>query len=261
MTGQLALTHVGTPDAPQRIVFLHGLMGRGKNFTTAAKALTPEFYSTLIDLPNHGASPWTDTFSYTEMANSVAAEIRPFVDESGPVNLLGHSMGGKVAMVLALTHPELVDKLIVEDISPQAGGDMGEFVHLLGSLKRLDLSALTSRSQADEQLSEAIGSRTIRGFLLQNLRRSGESFTWQPNLDMLYDNLDVIGDFPTLDTQFAGRVLWMVGEKSQYGDPEFEPAMRALFPRLVRTVIHDANHWIHSEQPEAFVSAIRTFVE
>lgn len=250
----LNVTRIG--DSGPTLVILHGLMGRGKNFTAVAKQLTDQFTIMLVDLPNHGESPWTDTFSYTDMAEAVAREIEP----EGRVHLLGHSMGGKVAMTLALTRPELIDRLIVEDISPQDGGDMGEFVHLLGTLKKLDIDALESRTQANQLISDDIRSERVRGFLLQNLRRTKDGFEWQPNLNMLFDNLDVIGSFPDLDTTFDRKVLWMVGEKSAYGDPKFLPLMRTYFPRVVRLVIRDAGHWIHSEQPEVFVDAVRTFL-
>ena len=148
--GNLHVTRMG--EQGPTLVFLHGLMGRGKNFTGVAKELSKDFRMVLIDLPNHGESYWTETFSYTDMAQAVADEIKG----DAPVYLLGHSMGGKVAMTLALTEPELVDKLIIEDISPQAGGDMGEFVHLLGTLKKLDVDSLSSRAETHERIAEDI---------------------------------------------------------------------------------------------------------
>lgn len=276
----LKVMHVG--DSGPHIVFLHGLMGRGRNFSTAAKALTPQFQSWLVDLPNHGESPWTEGFSYLEMAQAVAATITQITgaggvaggtapgepgelghptQQPGRVHLLGHSMGGKVAMALALIHPQLVDKLVIEDISPVKGGDVSEFVHLLGALRGLDLGLLESRSQAEVALTEPIPSPTVRGFLLQNLRRVGDTFEWQPNLEMLYNNLSVIGDFPDIDATYSGDVLWMVGEKSPHGDPKFEPGMRALFPHTRRLVVKGAGHWVHSEQPQVFVESVRAFLE
>ena len=113
-------------SAGERIVFLHGLFGRGENFTSIAKALEPEFSSLLVDLPNHGDSDWTDEFSYVDMADSVAAMIAEVTaPEDLPVHLVGHSLGGKVAMVLALRHPELIASLVVVDIAPTAGGSAG----------------------------------------------------------------------------------------------------------------------------------------
>ena len=137
---QLHAQHVG--ETGETVVFLHGLFGQGKNFTQIAKALAPELQSVLIDLPNHGDSEWTETFDYIEQADLVAEHLRSTVASDGPVHLVGHSMGGKVAMVLALRHPELISSLAVVDISPVARESMGEFDHLIGSLSQLDLADL-----------------------------------------------------------------------------------------------------------------------
>ncbi|WP_257995199.1 alpha/beta fold hydrolase [Brevibacterium luteolum] len=153
----LSTKTVGEGDL--RAVFLHGLFGRGKNFTTAAKAIADTHTSTLVDLPNQGDSAWTDTFSYVDMADQVADTLRAGAAADGPVDLIGHSMGGKTAMVLALRHPDLIDRLVVVDISPVASDNGGEFDHLLGSLKALDLETLESRTDADQQLQERIPMR------------------------------------------------------------------------------------------------------
>jgi pimeloyl-ACP methyl ester carboxylesterase len=192
----LSTKTVGEGDL--RAVFLHGLFGRGRNFTTAAKAIADTHTSTLVDLPNHGDSAWTDEFSYVDMADAVADTLRQGAAANGPVDLIGHSMGGKTAMVLALRHPDLIDRLVVVDISPVASDNGGEFDHLLGSLKKLDPDALSSRTDADEQLQEPIPNAGTRGFLLQNLRSTTSGYAWQPNLDLLHGSLPAIGDFPDL---------------------------------------------------------------
>ena len=259
-TPPLATATVGDSDVP--LVFLHGLMGRGKNFASNAKRLSNVFRCTLVDLPNHGESPWTETFSYLDMAHSVAETIAPIAEEFGPVNLLGHSMGGKVAMLVALHHPELIRRLVVEDISPVVAKNMSEFTHLLGSLKKLDLAAIDSRSQADAELARYVDEPTVRAFLLQNLRRGADGFEWQPNLDLLQASLADIGGFPVEETQepFPGQTLWMGGALSNYVTDAAEPAMRRLFPSTTRVTIKNATHWIHSEQPAAFETALRTFL-
>lgn len=251
-------TTVGDSGSP--IVFLHGLFGQGKNFTQAAKALVPEFSSVLVDLPNHGRSAWTDRLDYADLADRVAAFLRAGVAAEDPVDLVGHSMGGKVAMAVALRHPDLVRRLVVVDISPSASEGSGEFEHLLGALADVDLSALTRRGEADQQLAEQIPDARVRGFLLQNLRSGPDGFTWQANLDLLRAELGTIGGFPEQDGTFDGPVLWMAGETSDYITDEDEPAMRRLFPRTTLVTIKGAGHWVHSEQPEAFVSALRVFL-
>jgi pimeloyl-ACP methyl ester carboxylesterase len=247
-----------------RVVFLHGLFGQGRNFTQVAKALTPGLTSLLVDLPNHGRSAWTDSISYVDLATRVADHLASGFAADGPVHLVGHSMGGKVAMVLALTRPELVRRLVVVDIAPSDSDGAGEFEHLLGSLAGVDLAALERRSDADDALRTPIPDDRVRGFLLQNLRSrtaaDGGGFTWQANLALLRRSLPVIAGWDDLDLVFDHPVLWMAGERSSYVTPASAPTMRRLFPRTTQVTIKGAGHWVHSEQPEAFVSALRTFL-
>lgn len=263
----LKTTLIGSGE--HRVVFLHGLFGRGKNFTNIAKGLQPEFSCLLVDLPNHGESAWTESFGYAAMADTVAEQLREDFAAAGPVDVVGHSMGGKVAMVLALRHPDLVRRLVVEDIAPvdsqeaDTTSSRGNFEHLLGSLKRLDLTGITHRSQADAALRADIPDDTVRGFLLQNLRHRDGGFGWQPNLDLLHDELGVIGAWPTDDVaglSYTGPVLWVAGENSPYIQEADAPAMRALFPKTVRITVRGASHWVHADRPEQFTKALRTFL-
>jgi pimeloyl-ACP methyl ester carboxylesterase len=254
----------GTPQGTgDRIVFLHGLFGRGKNFTRIAKELAPDYRSLLVDLPNHGESEWTDVVDYRQMADSVAETLRGGFAASGPVAVVGHSLGGKVAMVLALRHPDLVSRLIVVDIAPtQAGGAEGEFAHLLDSLAAVDLSAIERRSDADEALKGPIPWDTTRLFLLQNLRSNSDGYYWEPNLELLRTSLDEIGGFPdTGGATFERPVLWVAGGRSNYVRDEYTPIMRGLFPRTHRVTIREAGHWVHSQAPEKFVEVVRGFLE
>ncbi|WP_336992713.1 alpha/beta fold hydrolase [Leucobacter sp. VD1] len=248
--------------APHRVVFLHGLFGRGKNLMRIATGLEPEAQSLLVDLPNHGRSAWTEAFDYVEIADLVAEHLRAGFAADGQVDVVGHSMGGKVAMVLALRHPELVRRLVVIDISPVASGSSrGEFRHLLEALAGLDLGSVTRRSDADEALKAAIPESGVRGFLLQNLRRGEHGFEWEPNLRLLREQLPAVMGFPDLPgLTFTGPVLWIAGERSSYVSDEDAPAMRALFPRTVRMTVRGAGHWVHSEKPDEVVTALRTFL-
>ena len=263
---KLHTTQIGSGSADtERIVFLHGLFGRGKNFTSIAKGLEPECTSLLVDLPNHGQSPWTEEFDYVEMADAVAEELVAFGAGESPVGVVGHSMGGKVAMMLALRHPQLVDRLVVEDISPVGRADSSRdagsgFSHLLNTLRALDLSSVGSRSEADETLAADIPDDRVRGFLLQNLRPGDDGYYWEPNLYLLCRSLSRIGEFPDTDGKTYDRlVLWVAGEKSDYIRPEHTPAMRELFPRMLKVTIKGAGHWIHSEKPREFLAALRRF--
>lgn len=250
-------TEVG--DSGPRVVFLHGLFGQGRNFTQVAKALVPDLRSVLVDLPNHGRSDWTDSVAYPDVADAVATWLRTSYDD-GPVHVVGHSMGGKVAMLLALRHPDLVDRLVVADISPSPSEGAGEFEHLLASLARIDLASLTRRSDADEQLARDVDDERVRGFLLQNLRSAPEGFHWQANLDLLRAQLPTIGGFPEVTGSFDHPVLWIAGERSPYVSEVDGPRMRELFPRTRLVTLKGAGHWVHSEKPEAFTSALRVFL-
>jgi len=252
-------TEVGDGDADRRVVFLHGLFGQGRNFTGIAKALQPDLSSVLVDLPHHGRSEWTDSVAYEDLADEVADWWRATYD-GAPAHLVGHSMGGKTAMVLALRHPDLVRRLVVVDIAPAPSEGAGEFEHLLDSLATVDLGALERRGDADDQLREKIPDERVRGFLLQNLRHTSEGWRWQANLDLLRSELSTIGGFPEIDATFDHPTLWMAGERSGYVGEEHEEQMRRLFPRTTTVTVKGAGHWVHSEQPEAFVSALRVFL-
>lgn len=251
-------TEVG--ESGPRVVFLHGLFGQGRNFTQVAKALAPDLRSVLVDLPNHGRSGWTTSVDYVVVADLLATWLSTTYGDEASLHVVGHSMGGKVAMVLALRHPDLVDRLVVADISPSQSEGAGEFEHLLGSLARLDLPTLLRRSDADEQLTPLIDDERVRGFLLQNLRSDPTGFRWQANLDLLRAQLSIIGGFPDTEAVFDHPVLWLAGERSGYVRPDDAPRMRELFPRTRLVTIKGAGHWVHSEKPEAFVSAVRAFL-
>jgi pimeloyl-ACP methyl ester carboxylesterase len=250
-------------DSGPRVVFLHGLFGQGRNWSTIAKALSSHARITLVDLPNHGRSPWTDRFSYPEMADQVADLLRN--DGSGAAYaVVGHSMGGKVAMTLALHHPELVDRLAVVDVSPVPTSETSQFARYVEGMRSIDLAALTDRSQAEAQLAPYVPDPGIRSFLLQNLRRGSgpdEGWRWQMNLDLLADHLEEMGGWPDLaGASYPGPVLWVAGANSSYVRPDYAPVMRSLFPRVQLVTIKDAGHWLHTDQPAVFLNVLRWFL-
>jgi pimeloyl-ACP methyl ester carboxylesterase len=247
-----------------RVVFLHGLFGQGKNWTAIAKGLSDSARVALVDLPNHGRSPWTDHFSYPEMADQVAELLRAQGgDDQWAV--VGHSMGGKVAMTLALLKPELVERLTVVDVSPVATQQISEFHTFIRGMQSVDLRTLSGRKDADLQLAAYVSDAAIRSFLLQNLRRdhssSDDGWRWQMNLELLDDNLTEMAGWPELNAQpYGGPVLWVAGARSGYIRRGYTAAMRAHFPRVQLITIKDAGHWVHSEQPQVFLAIIRRFL-
>ncbi|MGC5584809.1 alpha/beta fold hydrolase [Ornithinimicrobium sp. W1679] len=245
------------------VAFCHGLFGRGRNFGAIARALEPDYRSLLVDMPDHGSSRWTERFDYAVAADLVAEHLRATVAAEGPVHVVGHSMGGKIAMTTALAHPELVDHLVVVDVSPVGSGAAGEFEHLLDALARIDLETVESLRDADEQLAADVPQRSLRGFLLQNLRQDPGTgrLGWQPNLAMLRRDLPTItSDVPHEGRTFDGPVLWVGGSDSDYIREENVPGMRELFPQTRRVTIKDATHWVHSQKPEVFTATLRRFL-
>lgn len=256
-TEDLHRTELG--ETGTRIVFLHGLFGQGRNWTTLGKALADRHRVLLLDLPHHGRSPRSDRFDYLEMAEQVAAALG-----EEPATVVGHSMGGKVAMVLALRRPDLVERLVVADMSPVAYPTARDFTVYTAAMQGLDLDALERREDADAAFAEAVPDPTIRGFLLQNLRRDGDRWYWQLNLDVLARDLAEIGSWPAdrlADVSpYAGPVLWIAGERSDYVRDDYEPAMERWFPRHRKVTVKGAGHWVHSERPEVFLEVLRRFL-
>lgn len=256
----LHYTEIG--DAGPRILFLHGLFGQGKNWTSVAKALADRARVIMIDLPNHGRSSWTQSMTYAEMATAIADVLSSGSDE--PLNVVGHSMGGKVAMAMALLRPHLVQRLVVADIAPVRYERISGFADYVMGMRSIDLRRLSTRGEADQALQHYVPDAVVRAFLLQNLRRdpSSESgWRWQMNLSLLGGKLSDLGDWPDLATPpYEGPVLWVAGGRSDYILPEYGPAMRTLFPHTQLITIKNAGHWVHSDQPEIFVAALRRFL-
>ena len=246
-------------EAGSTVAFCHGLFGQGKNWTQVAKALSSDHRVLLLDMPNHGRSSWTETFDYVELADLVADELRPHA----PMSLVGHSMGGKIAMCLALRHPELVERLVVVDVAPVAYPSGREFVGYIETMRALDLTSIERRAQAEDALRLAVPNPVVRSFLLQNLRRTDDGWQWQVNLDLLGDAMDGLTGWPGEAlgaASYDGPVLWVGGADSDYIADEHSAEMDRRFPRNRRVLIKGAGHWVHSEQPEIFLEVLRRFL-
>lgn len=246
-----------------RVAFCHGLFGQGRNWNQIAKGLSDVCRTTLLDMPDHGRSPWTERFDYVAAAGLVAQTLRA-IDPDEPWIVVGHSMGGKIAMLVALTEPDLVDRLCVVDISPEATTSFSEFETYIAGMQAMDLDAIGTRAEADEALQEAAPDAGVRGFLLQNLRREGDGWRWQPNIEVIGRDIAVIGGWPDDEISelppFDGPVLWLSGERSSYVSEDTQPEMRRLFPRVRHVTVKDAAHWVHSEQPEVTTQALRALI-
>ena len=239
------------------LLILHGLYGSGSNWNSHAKWLAERFTVILADLRNHGRSPHHPDMSYPAQAADLAALLDRLQLESALV--LGHSMGGKAAMTLALQYPERVRALIAADIAPVAyRHDHGEIIE---ALRRLDLQGLRSREDADAALAADISTGMVRQFLLTNLQRGPEGYSWRIPLDILADQLPLIEGFPSIEGRYEGPALFVHGTASDYLTAESEPAVRKHFPAAEIAPITGAGHWLHVEKPESFADTLRAFLD
>ena len=252
-------------DAGPRVLFLHGLFGQGKNWTTLARSLSATAQVTLLDLPDHGRSAWSEHLSYAAMAESIGDALRAASGDE-PYAVVGHSMGGKVAMALALLRPTLVERLVVVDVAPVPTGPMSSFGRYVEGMRAVDLEHLPDRATAEATLEPFVPDPVIRGFLLQNLRREGGRWRWQMNLRLLGDELSEVAGWPDLRGEpwraepYRGPVLWVRGGASDDVRPEHGAAMRALFPRVQSVAVKGAGHWVHADQPAVFEAVLRRFL-
>ena len=240
------------------LVVLHGLFGAKRNWASIAKALAPRHRVLTVDLRNHGASPWNAVHDYPALAGDVARFIRTHV--GGPAAVLGHSMGGKAAMVLALEEPDLVERLIVVDIAPAPSRTT--LIDALQAMKNVPLATCTRRTEAETALAESIPDPAVRAFLVQNVTAGPHGLAWAVNLEALERNFPAIVGFPDVAAgrTFTGPTLFVVGERSDYVRPEHHAVIRRLFPAATIEIVAGAGHWVHAEAPDAFLAVLSGFL-
>lgn len=247
------------------LILLHGLFGSLENLGGVARRLQDGWQIHALDERNHGSSPHTDSMDYPAMAEDVLA----YMDAQGleKASLLGHSMGGKVAMQVALMAPERVDKLVVADIAPVSYKPRHDAI--LEGLTSLDLTSVRSRQDADRLLAEFVETPGVRQFLLKNLERvpndektsDGPMFRWRLNLpviDACYANL---ARAPEGEGPFDGPVLFLKGAESAYIQEKHRDQIMRLFPSAELRIIQDTGHWLHAEKADTFAALCRRFLE
>ena len=257
MSAALALTAqdwgAGSP-----LLILHGVFGSSRNWSGIAQRLADLRRVSALDARNHGASPWADTMSYVEMSDDVLAFCQG--RELGAVDLVGHSMGGKTAMLFALRHAERVQRLVVVDVAPVVYRPvLATYAH---AMRVADLNGVTRRADVDRQLAPAVADAAERAFLLQNLVLDGGTAHWRLNLPVIERAMPELSGFPKLPDMphYAGPTLFIAGERSGYVRPEHRPAIMRFFPKAHVLRIREAGHWLHAERPDAFIATLRPFL-
>ncbi len=242
----------GEPTDKTPLLISHGLYGSARNWGVIAKRLSDQRQVVAVDMRNHGNSDWRQSHSYFDLADDLARTIR---FHGAKMDVLGHSMGGKAAMVLALKYPDLLGRVVIADIAPTPYNHTQ--IHLIEAMKRVDLSRVERRADAIAQLGQ-VENPMLQSFLLQSLDLKEKK--WRLNLDVLANEMDKIVGFPTVAGKFNGEILFLGGAQSDYIKQNDRPRIKALFPNAKFAKIPGAGHWLHAEKPREFEAAVRAFL-
>ena len=244
-----------TETAPPLLI-VHGLYGSARNWGVIARRLADTRRVIAVDQRNHGESPHTEDHDYPAMAVDLARVIEGV---GTPMDVLGHSMGGKAAMQLALTRPELVRRLVVADIAPVAyTHDQSRHAQ---AMRALDLTGVTTRSEADRRLAEVEPDPGLRAFFLQSLDlKAPGGPRWRLNLDVLEGEMAKIVGWPGTDGVFERPTLFLTGANSHYVKPEYRPDILKQFPKARFARLPGAGHWLHADKPREFEETVRVFL-
>ncbi|MBE1295891.1 alpha/beta fold hydrolase [Phycobacter azelaicus] len=235
------------------LLIAHGLYGSARNWGVIAKRLSDERLVVAVDMRNHGNSPFYGSHSYPEMADDLAEVIAA---HGGRMDVIGHSMGGKAAMMLALRHPDAVRRLLVADIAPVSYGHSQ--IQYIEAMRAVDLDKVNRRSDAHAQLSDLGVDPALQSFFTQSLDIRGKR--WCLNLDTLAKEMPTILSFPKTDAHWDGLALFLSGAESDYVRPEHRPEILARFPAARFAKIPKAGHWLHADAPRAFEATARAFL-
>jgi pimeloyl-ACP methyl ester carboxylesterase len=250
----LAISHFGDPSDLPPTLIAHGLFGSARNWNVIAKRMSETRQVISVDMRNHGQSPWATSHEYADLAADLAEVIGTL---GGQADIVGHSMGGKASMALALLHPEQVRRLVVADIAPVPYGHTQ--VQLIHAMRALDLSKIETRRDADEALQTTVPEDGVRAFLLQSLDVKGRA--WRLNLDVLETFMPKIIGWPEIAGQFDGPTLFLSGAASDYVRPEHRDPIRALFPAARFAKIPGAGHWLHADKPREFEATVAAYLK
>jgi len=240
------------------VIFLHGLFGAGDNWRSVAKQLSEQFKVHMLDLPNHGRSDWHDN----PTLQTLAAAVNEWIADQGITNyrLLGHSLGGKIAMQMALNKPQgTIEQLIVVDIAPRAYPPHHQDIFF--ALKRANFDNLKDRKAVDEDIKDKVTDVGIRQFLLKSLYKKDGKLAWRFNVKILEEKYDAIALAPTSTLIFSGPALFIKGMNSQYIQAEDQSTINNLFPNAKAKLIEGAGHWPHAEKPIVFTKILKDFLE
>ncbi len=246
------ITH-GTATDKSSLLIAHGLYGSARNWGVIAKRLSEERQVVAVDLRNHGHSGWTTSHSYPEMAEDLAEVIAA---HGGKMDVIGHSMGGKTAMMLALNHPQAVGRLIVADIAPVAYSHSQ--IQFIDAMRAVNFDHVERRPDVESQLAEAGVEPALQSFFTQSLDIPNKR--WRLNLDTLARHMPDIMSFPETDAQWEGACLFLSGAESDYVKQEDRARTLARFPKARFAKIPGAGHWLHAEKPRAFEANARAFL-
>lgn len=246
----------GTESAAPPVLLAHGLFGSGKNLGGLARRLAETRRVISVEMRNHGDSFHDPDHSYPALAADLAEVIAA---NGGQADVLGHSMGGKAAMMLALTRPDLVRKLVVMDIAPYAYSHSQ--TALIDAMEGMDLTGLRLRSEADARLAAAIEEPGVRAFLLQSLDLKSDPPRWKYNLAALRDQMPQLVGWPDAPKgSFDGPALFLAGAESDYcREPQLE-AIRDYFPQAKMRYFAGAGHWLHADRPAEVAEAVAAFL-
>ncbi|MDB5228955.1 MAG: alpha/beta hydrolase fold protein [Bacteroidota bacterium] len=250
----MQLNYKKTGETGENIIILHGLLGSLDNWHTIAKFLSENYRVYTIDQRNHGRSPHSEEMNYEVLANDIVEFCAQQSIQKTIV--IGHSMGGKTAMYLALEHPELVKKLIIVDIAPILYE--GEQDEILSAMSQAPLQKAKTREEIESFLQPRIPNHGVRQFILKNLSRSeAGGFEWKCNVEALTKNYQLLMDFPSTEKTYEGATYFIRGEQSGYINDDGWAACKKYFPNAELYVVNYAGHWVHADNPEQFLETVK----